>query len=104
MDWKCTCKDCQEKEQKEQKFLEHPFYKKVDELRENTKIKQILKGAAKYKGPFNPDEWTSEELVQHAFDENYDQSVYITGLYDRIQKLENEVDYWRLRALKNAKS
>jgi hypothetical protein len=89
--WNCSCKDCQEKWENEQKHLNHPFYKRVDEVTDEVKVEQIIKGAHKYKEPFNPDSWTNLELVRHQLQELRDAQVYSVGLLDRLEKQEKEL-------------
>lgn len=84
----CTCKDCVAAAEKKERFLNHPFYKEVDEFCEEVKKQQILKGAEKYDEPFTPDSWTNDELADHGMQENRDQAVYITGMRDRMRKQE----------------
>lgn len=87
----CTCTDCMKKAANIQKHLEHPFYGQVKEYVDEVEHQQILKGAEKYKEPFNPDSWTGDELALHAMQELRDGQVYVTGLRDRIRKLEKEL-------------
>jgi hypothetical protein len=108
----CTCYDCEQKRINEERHLNHPFYKKVDEVTDQVKVEQILKGANKYKEPFNPDSWTNKELVWHQLQELRDAQVYSVGLLDRLEKQDaayknllkdyeaakQEAEYWRLRA------
>jgi hypothetical protein len=89
------------------KQLAHPFYKRVDEFRDEVKREALLKAADKYPEPFNPQSWTSEQLAKHAMAENYDQGNYIIGLYDkcveleeRLKEMQIEAEYWRLRCIK----
>lgn len=73
--------------------LNHPFYQEVDNYRNEIKLGTMKKAAVKYDEPFDPESWTSDELSDHAMMENYDQSVYITGLRDRCRKLENMMKF-----------
>jgi hypothetical protein len=88
----CACKDCVAAAEKKERFLNHPFYKEVDEFCEEVKQQQILKGAEKYDEPFTPDSWTNDELADHGMQENRDQAVYITGMRDRMRKQEAEIN------------
>lgn len=74
-----------------QSQLDSKFYNQVDEFRDDVKFEQLAKAAEKYDKPFDPDDWTPKELLTHAFQENYDQSVYIVGLYKKIEKLEEKM-------------
>lgn len=74
------------------KQLSHPFYKRVDDFRNEVKIEALLKAAEKYPEPFNPHSWTSRQLAKHAMAENYDQSNYIVGLYEKCVDLEEQID------------
>ena len=85
---RCTCYDCEQQRKKEEEHLNHPFYKRVDEVTDEVKVEQIIKGAHKYKEPFNPDSWTNIELVKHQLQELRDAQVYSVGLLDRLEKQE----------------
>lgn len=94
--------------------LEHPFYKRVDDFRNEIKLETLEKAAVKYPEPFNPNSWSIEQLAKHAMAENYDQGNYIVGMYERMvaqedkiiglerenENLKNEAEFWRLRAIK----
>jgi len=79
-----------------QKQLEHPFYDNADAFREEIKKETLIKAAKKYDEPFNPNSWTIEQLAKHAMAENYDQTNYIYGMYERLQKQEREVELLNL--------
>lgn len=107
----CGCRDCEEKRAKLQRQLDHPFYKKVDDFRDEIKQETLLKASEKYTEPFNPASWTIEQLGKHAMAENYDQGNYIVGLMEAAEALETdlkiakqEAEYWRLRAIANAEN
>jgi hypothetical protein len=68
-----------------------PFYNKVLNTWRNTQTHQINKGAEKYPEPFNPESWTSKELLNHAMEEAVDLTTYLVGLYTHIENLENEI-------------
>jgi len=94
----CTCKDCLETAKRKNKHENHWFYKLARSKWLTVQNNQIQKGAEKYPTPFDPGEWTSEELVNHGLEENIDQFHYIVGLGEklkekdkRILELENEV-------------
>ena len=95
MDWKCTCSDCKEKRANQLRHLEHPFYKKVDEVTKEIATEQILKGSEKYPNPFSPDDWTNLELVRHQLQELRDAQVYSVGLLDRLEKQEKEIEGYK---------
>jgi predicted ATPase with chaperone activity len=97
----CPCKDCQEKKVKLQKQLDHPFYKRVDDFRDEVKREALEKAAGKYKEPFNPQSWSVRQLGGHAMSENYDQGVYIVGLMERAEELEEEVEKGRFAIIEN---
>lgn len=73
------------------KHLTHPFYKEVEDYVLEVSREQILKGAAKYTEPFDPDSWTGEELANHAMQENRDQAVYITGMRTKMRQQERRI-------------
>ncbi|MDN4525339.1 hypothetical protein [Fictibacillus fluitans] len=74
------------------KQLQHPFYRETDDYRDEIKMRTLEKAAVKYPEPFNPESWTSDQLADHAMAENYDQSNYITGMRNRMRKLEQLVE------------
>lgn len=75
----------------EQRHLNHPFYKDANEYREHKRIGQILKGAHKYPEPFTTSSWTSEQIIEHAMQENVDQAHYIYAAHERMQELEQNL-------------
>lgn len=79
------------RKENEQLHLDHPFYKRAQHYREIERYEQIIKGAHKYKEPFNPMSWTPRQLLQHAMQENVDQGHYIVGLYEWIEEMENQI-------------
>ncbi len=66
--------------------MEHPFYKEVNQFWHEVQEGQIRKGAEKYPLPFDPDNWTETQLLQHAMQENVDQAHYMYGLYLKIKQ------------------
>jgi hypothetical protein len=87
-----------------EKQLNHPFYKRTDEAREKAKLEALTKAATKYPEPFNPHNWTLEQLFAHGMSENYDQGNYFNGLYevavalqDKVIGLEEEVRKLRIK-------
>lgn len=74
-----------------QKQLDHPFYKKADAFRNEIKRETLEKAAKKYNEPFNPNSWSIEQLAKHAMAENYDQTNYIYGMYERLQQQEEAI-------------
>lgn len=74
------------------KHLQHPFYYRANEYREEQRRGQILKGAAKYPEPFKPENWSPKELLAHAMQENIDQGHYIYGLYEKIEEQVKKID------------
>jgi hypothetical protein len=89
--------------------LSNQLYKDANFAWQRTQVKQIIKGAEKYPEPLNPFSWTGTELVEHALQESVDQVHYLTGLLAQIkemeiwvEKLTNDVDYWRNKYLNRA--
>ncbi|MBG9783568.1 hypothetical protein [Shouchella lehensis] len=78
--------------------MEHIFYKEAHQIWQSVQQEQIRKGAEKYPLPFNPDNWTEKDLLQHAMQENVDQVHYMYGLYLKI-KQRNEVIKQTIRSL-----
>ncbi|WP_068672302.1 hypothetical protein [Oceanobacillus sp. Castelsardo] len=72
----------------------HPFYKKVDKITDEVKETQIKKGAEKYPEPFTPSSWTGKELAIHALQELRDGQVYVVGLLERIEELEEALKFY----------
>lgn len=70
------------------KHYNHPFYQKVDQITDEVKLMQIRKGAEKYPEPFTPSSWTGKELAIHALQELRDGQVYVVGMLERIEELE----------------
>jgi hypothetical protein len=79
-------------EQNLRRQLEHSFYNRTDQFREDVKQETLVKAAKKYPEPFNPFNWTIYQLAKHAMAENYDQGNYINGLYEVAQALQNKLD------------
>jgi predicted lipoprotein len=75
----------------EQKHLNHQFYKDAKAYIEKMRIGQILKGANKYPEPFTTASWTSEQIIQHAMQENVDQAHYIYAAMERMWQLEKDL-------------
>lgn len=104
-----TYEELAELEKKGPKFLEdlklqekNRLYKDANFLFQRTQYKQMFKATEKYPEPLNPDSWTADELVDHAFQELVDQSHYLTALLLKVRQLESEVKenkkmaiYWR---------
>lgn len=76
-----------------QSQLDSPFYKASDAYREEIKMEQLYKAAEKYPKPFDPKDFTPEQLIQHAMQENYDQQNYIYGLYEKIKEMQTTIEY-----------
>lgn len=76
----------------EKRHLEHPFYKKVDDVTDEVAHEQIIKGSQKYKEPFNPASWTNKELVWHQLQELRDAQVYGVGLLERLTEQEEQIE------------
>lgn len=67
-----------------QRHLKNPLYTDARAFWESVQTGQILKGAAKYPEPLNPDSWTAAELIMHAMQENVDQAHYLTALLSKL--------------------
>lgn len=76
------------------KHFNHPFYRKVDQITDEVKQMQIRKGAEKYSEPFTPSSWTGKELAIHALQELRDGQVYVVGLLERIEELEETLKFY----------
>lgn len=68
-----------------------PFYKKALALFTRTQEAQIQKGLAKYPEPFNPHNWTPEELLNHALEETVDLTHYLVGLKELLDEKDKEI-------------
>lgn len=73
-----------------QEHLDNWLYRKAREFTEEVRFEQIIKGADKYPVPLGDADWTPEQLVHHAMQENVDQAHYLTMLRHEIQKLRDE--------------
>ena len=69
-----------------------PFYKKALALFTRTQENQIQKGLAKYPEPFNPHNWTPEELLNHALEETVDLTHYLVGLKELLDAKDKEIN------------
>jgi len=104
-------KEWAELQEKGSEFLENfkkqqanTLYKDANFLYNRTQLKQLVKATEKYPEPLNFNSWTSDELLDHAYQELVDQSHYLTGLWSKLKKLELENaelkehnKYWRNR-------
>lgn len=77
------------------------LYKDANFMYNRTQLKQMEKAAEKYPNPLNEDDWTAEQLVEHAFQEMVDQSHYFMAIFRKIEKLEaekteymNQANFW----------
>jgi len=86
----CTCKDCVAAAERKNKHQNHPFYKNARSKWLTVQNNQINKGAEKYPNPFEPADWTIEQLGNHAIEENVDQLHYIVGFIEKAKALETE--------------
>jgi hypothetical protein len=68
-----------------------PFYQKALRLFTKTQTAQIQKGLAKYPEPFNPHNWTPEELLNHALEESVDLVHYLVGLKELLDAKDKEI-------------
>lgn len=84
----CACKDCVAAAERKNKHQNHPFYKTARSKWLTVQNNQIDKGAEKYPNPFEPSDWTTEDLVNHALEENVDQLHYIVGLGEQLKAKE----------------
>lgn len=82
-------------EDRVQRHINHPFYKKVDVITAEVAEGQILKGAEKYDEPFNPKSWTGREKAIHLLQELRDAQVYGVGMLEHIEELEEEIEHLR---------
>jgi hypothetical protein len=77
-----------------------PFYKKALALFTRTQEAQIQKGLAKYPEPFNPHNWTPEELLNHALEETVDLTHYLVGLKELLDVKDEQIQslhkHWSL--------
>ncbi|SMQ75914.1 hypothetical protein SAMN05444673_2564 [Bacillus sp. OV166] len=78
-------------DQNEQKHLNHPFYQDANQYREKVRVGQIVKGSKKYPEPFTTASWSNEEIIEHAMQENVDQTHYIYAALERMQALQNDL-------------
>lgn len=99
----CSCSDCERyrkqnptaarakaaADENERKHLNHPFYKRVENVVNEVAREQIIKGSEKYSEPFNPQSWTGAQLVKHGLQEARDLQVYLVGLLDHIERMDN---------------
>jgi hypothetical protein len=76
-----------------------PFYQKALRLFTRTQEAQIQKGLAKYPNPFNPHEWTSDELLNHALEETVDLTHYLVGLKELLDTKDKELKKYKARCL-----
>ncbi len=76
------------------KHYNHQFYAKVDQITDEVKLMQIRKGAEKYPEPFTPSSWTGKELAIHALQELRDGQVYVVGMLERIEQLEEALKFY----------
>jgi hypothetical protein len=96
-------------DENEQKHLDHPFYKQANDYREKIRIGQIVKGSKKYPEPFTTSSWSIEEIIEHAMQENVDQTHYIYAALERMQVLQNDLreqegeNKWIMKQLFQAK-
>lgn len=74
--------------EEQQDYKPTPFYEDAHTYREAVRRGQIVKGLSKYGRPFNSSDWTAEELLAHAMQENVDQAHYIYGLYELLKAAE----------------
>jgi uncharacterized protein (DUF3084 family) len=58
-----------------------------------TKAEQLVKASEKYPEPLNPESWTGEQLADHAFQEVFDLTSYITGMKIKFEKMNNDLDF-----------
>lgn len=91
------CIYCQEQKLFEQEINErieqqrgHYLYKRAEELDNEAKKQQLIKGAEKYPEPLEPDSWTALQGAQHAFQEITDIKHYVTLQLIKNERLEAE--------------
>lgn len=67
------------------------FYEKARNLWQKVQDAQIMKGLKKYPEPFNPHNWTAEELLNHALEESVDLTHYLVGLKEQLDAKDKEI-------------
>ena len=81
-----------------------PFYKKALALFTHTQKAQIQKGLDKYPNPFNPSDWSPEELLNHALEETVDLTHYLVGLKELLDAKTDEIDLLKLKVRQQEKT
>lgn len=56
-----------------------------------TQVEQMEKGLEKYGRPLDPQEWTSEQLVEHIMQESVDLVHYVMALREKCNELERRL-------------
>jgi hypothetical protein len=69
-----------------------PFYQLALRLFTRTQRNQIQKGLEKYPEPFNPRNWTPQELLNHALEETVDLTHYLVGLKTLLDDRDEEIN------------
>jgi hypothetical protein len=69
----------------------HWLYKQARSLWRETQDGQIKKGEEKYPQPLGDADWTWQDIVRHAVEENVDQMHYITLLQHHLAEMEDEL-------------
>lgn len=69
-----------------------PFYEKARNLWQNTQANQIAKGLKKYPEPFNPHNWSADQLLTHALEESVDLVHYLVGLKELLDEKDREIE------------
>lgn len=77
------------------KHQNNPLYKEASKIWQDTQTEQINKGAGKYPEPLNPDNYSLDELLQHAMQENVDQVHYLVAMKKKAEAMEAELELGR---------
>jgi uncharacterized coiled-coil DUF342 family protein len=74
------------------KQANNPLYKRATQEMQRTKSEQLVKAAEKYPEPLNPNSWTGAQLADHAFQEVFDLTSYITGMKIKFETMQDIID------------
>lgn len=74
------------------KQANNPLYKRATQEMQRTKSEQLVKAAEKYPEPLNPDSWTGAQLADHAFQEVFDLTSYVTGMKIKFETMQDIID------------
>lgn len=78
------------------------IYKEANFMYNRTQLKQMEKAAEKYPEVLTDENWTADELIDHAFQEAVDLTHYLATLSNKMKKMQDEIatyksqsNYWR---------